>query len=87
MALWVDGWKMHIGVRMSGIWFDPRSYPSIPHLFYLLMDAMEKMDPDSHEWGYIGRESFTAKLWAPTAATSFLVAHLKSLQDCHQGDQ
>jgi len=47
----------------------------------LLMDPMEKMDPESHEWGYIGRKFFASKLWAPTAATSFLVAHLKSLQD------
>jgi arylsulfatase len=36
---------------------------------------MEKMDPESNEWGYIGRKFFVQKMWAPTAA------HLKNLQD------
>ena len=81
MALRVDGWKMHIGVKTNGLWWDPKTYPSVPYLFNLLMDPMEKMDPESHEWGYIGRKFFASKLWAPTAATPFLVAHLKSLQD------
>ena len=26
---------------------------------------MEKMDPKSHEWGYIGRKFFAQKMWAP----------------------
>jgi hypothetical protein len=39
----------------NGIWFDPKTYPSVPYLFNLLMDPMEKMDPESHEWGYTGR--------------------------------
>ena len=81
MAMRVDGWKMHIGVKTNGLWWDPKSYPSVPYIFNLLMDPMEKMDPESHEWGYIGRKFFAEKLWAPTAATPFLVQHLKSLQD------
>ena len=32
------------------------------------MDPMEKMDPESHEWGYVGRKFFAHKMWAPTAA-------------------
>jgi len=47
----------------------------------LLMDPMEKMTPDSEEWGYIGKKFLAAKLWAPTAATPFLAAHLKSLME------
>ena len=43
-------------------------------------DTMEKMDPESHEWGYIGRKFFAEHLWAPNAATPFLMEHLKSLQ-------
>ncbi len=39
------------------------------------------MDPESHEWGYIGRKFFAEKLWVPTAASAFLAQHLKSLQD------
>jgi len=81
MALRVDGWKMHIGVKNNGLWWDPKTYPSVPYIFNLLMDPMEKMDPESHEWGYIGRKFFAQKLWAPTAAGPFLAAHLKSLQD------
>ncbi len=54
MAIRVDGWKMHIGVKRDGIWWNPKAYPSVPYIFNLLMDPMEKMDPESHEWGYIG---------------------------------
>ena len=81
MAVRVDGWKMHIGVKHTGSWFDAKSYPSIPYVVNLLMDPMEKMTPDSEEWGYIGKKFLGQKLWAPTAAGPFLAAHLKSLQD------
>jgi arylsulfatase len=81
MALRVDGWKMHIGVKMRNNWFDPKTYPSVPYIVNLLMDPMEKMTPDSEEFGYIGRAFFAHKLWAPTAAGPFLAAHLKSLEE------
>ena len=81
MAVRIDAWKMHIGVKKDGSWFNVKSYPSVPYLFNLLMDPMEKMDPESHEWGYAGRKFLGQKLWAPTAAGSFLTEHLKSLQD------
>ncbi|MBB3182071.1 arylsulfatase [Variovorax sp. Sphag1AA] len=81
MAVRVDGWKMHIGVKPHGTWFDEKKYPSVPYVVNLLMDPMEKMTPDSEEWGYIGRKFLAQKLWAPTAAGPFLAAHLKSLQD------
>lgn len=81
MAIRVDAWKMHIGVKKDGSWFNDKTYPSVPYLFNLLMDPMEKMDPESHEWGYIGRKFLGAKLWAPTAAGPFLGAHLKSLAE------
>jgi hypothetical protein len=51
------------------------------YVFNLLMDPMEKMDPHSHEWGYIGRKFFAQKMWVPTAAKQFLAAQIKSLQD------
>jgi len=44
------------------------------------MDPMEKMDPESHEWGYIGRRFFASKLWAPSAGSPFIAEHLKSLK-------
>jgi arylsulfatase len=81
MAIRVDGWKMHIGVKREGSWWDAKYYPSVPYVFNLLMDPMEKMDPQSHEYGYIGRMFFATKMWAPAAATPFLGAHLKSLQE------
>lgn len=81
MALRVDGWKMHIGVKHNGTWFDSKSYPSVPYLVNLLMDPMEKMTPDSEEWGYIGRKFLAQKLWAPTASGPFLAAHLRSLSE------
>src|SRR5262245_2362365 len=43
--------------------------------------GMEKMDPESPEWGYIGRKAFASKLWAPAAASPFLTEHLKSFVD------
>jgi arylsulfatase len=81
MALRVDAWKMHIGVKHHGSCFDEKSYPSVPYVVNLLMDPMEKMTPDSEEWGYVGRKFLAAKLWAPTGAGPFLAAHLKSLQE------
>lgn len=81
MAMRVDAWKMHIGVKPEGSWWDEKYYPSVPYVFNLRMDPMEKMDPQSKEWGYIGRKFFAEKMWVPTAAGPFLGAHLKSLQD------
>jgi arylsulfatase len=81
MALRVDSWKMHIGVKHNGDWFDEKSYPSVPYVVNLLMDPMEKMTPDSPGWEYIGRKFFAAKLWAPTGASPFIAAHLKSLKE------
>jgi arylsulfatase len=80
MAIRVDNWKMHIGVKPKGSWWDEKYYPSVPYVFNLRMDPMEKMDPHSEEWGYIGRKFLASKLWAPTAAGPFIAAHLKSLQ-------
>lgn len=81
MAMRVDGWKMAIGVKPNGLWWDAKYYPSVPYVFNLLMDPMEKMDPESHEWGYIGRKFVAEHLWAPNASVPFLAAHLKSLQE------
>jgi arylsulfatase A-like enzyme len=81
MAIRVDHWKMHIGVKREGSWWDEKYYPSVPYLFNLAMDPMEKMDPQSPEWGYVGRKFFAAKLWAPTAAGPFLAAHLQSMME------
>jgi len=81
MAIRVDSWKIHIGVKHHGSWFDEKSYPSIPYIINLLMDPMEKMTPDSEEWGYAGKKFLAQKLWAPTAAVPFLQAQLKSLAD------
>jgi arylsulfatase len=81
MAMRVDAWKLHIGVKHKGSWFDSKAYPSIPYVVNLLMDPMEKMTPDSEEWQYAGQKFLAQKLWAPTAATPFIAAHLKSLME------
>jgi len=81
MAVRVAGWKMHIGVKHKGSWFDEKAYPSVPYVVNLLMDPMEKMTPDSEEFAYAGQKFLAEKLWAPTAAVPFLTAHLKSLQE------
>jgi arylsulfatase len=81
MAIRVDAWKMHIGYKPKGMWFDEKVYPSVPSVFNLLMDPMERMDPHSDEYGYIGRKFFAQKMWVPTGAQSFLTEHLKSLAE------
>ena len=81
MAIRVDGWKMHIGFKPNGSWFDEKYYPSVPSLFSLLMDPREKIGPHSQEWGYMGRKFFCREDVGSGAATPFLAAHLKSLQD------
>jgi arylsulfatase A-like enzyme len=78
-ALRVDNWKLAFVVKNNGLWWDPKSIPSVPYIFNLRMDPMEKMDPESHEWGYAGRKFVAQKLWAPTGAGPFLQAHLESL--------
>jgi arylsulfatase len=81
MAIRVDAWKLDIGVKHNGDWFDEKSYPSVPYVTNLLMDPMERVTPDAPGFEYEGRKFFASKLWAPTAAGPFLAAHLKSLQD------
>jgi arylsulfatase len=81
MAVRVDAWKLDIGVKHHGSWFDSKSYPSVPYITNLLMDPMEKVTPDSEDFAYEGRKFLAEKLWAPTGAGPFLAEHLKSLQD------
>ncbi len=81
MAVRVDAWKLHIGVKHHGDWFDEKSYPSVPYVVNLLMDPMEKVTPDAPGFEYEGRKFFASKLWAPTGAGPFLAAHLKSLEE------
>src|SRR5215472_16361640 len=81
MGLRVDDWKLSFGVKKEGSWWNAKDYPSVPYIFNLRMDPMEKMDPESHEWGYIGRKFLAQKLWAPTAAGPFLQAHLQSITE------
>jgi arylsulfatase len=57
MAIRVDNWKMHIGVKPEGSCWNEKYYPNVPYLFNPRMDPMEKMDPESKEWGTSGGSS------------------------------
>jgi arylsulfatase len=81
MAIRVDNWKMHIGLKKDGLWWNDKYYPSVPYVFNLRMDPMERMDPESHEYGYIGRKFFAYKMWVPTAGGPYIASLVKSLQD------
>jgi arylsulfatase len=81
MAVRIDGWKMHIGVKKGGSWWNEKEYPSVPYFFNLLMDPMEKMDQESQEWGTASRKFFASKLWALNSSVPFITAHLKSLME------
>ena len=78
MAIRVDDMKMHIGVKPHGSWWDQKYYPSVPYLFNLRMDPMEKMDPESEEWGYAGRKFLAHKMWALNAAGPFIAEHIQT---------
>lgn len=56
------------------------AYSGVPHFFNLLVDALEKMDSESHQRGYPRRELMAQNLWAPATAGPFRAARLKSLQ-------
>ena len=79
MAVRVGNWKMHIGVKQDGLWWNDKTYPSVPYVFNLRMDPMERMDPESHEYGYIGRKFFASKMWVPTAAGPYITELVQSL--------
>ena len=81
MALRVDGWKMHIGMKKEGSWWNQKTYTSIPYLFNLLMDPLEKMDQESHEWGTTSRRFFASKMWALNSSGPFIAEHMKSLME------
>jgi arylsulfatase len=81
MAIRVDSWKMHIGVKKEGSWWNEKYYPSVPYLFNLAMDPMEKMDQESHEWGPSGKTFFAHKMWALNASGPVIAAHLKTLME------
>jgi arylsulfatase len=79
MAIRVDGWKMCIGTKPGGTWFEEKKYGSVPHLFNLLMDPMEKMDWESHEWSGAGTTFLASKMWTMATGAGFIAEHLKTL--------
>ena len=81
MALRVDGYKMHIGAKREGSWWNEKYYPSIPYLVNLQMDPLEKMTQESDEWGPAAHRFMMQKLWALNASGPFIAAHLKSLME------
>lgn len=78
-GLRVGDYKMKFGLKKSGLWWDQRVYPSVPYLFNLRMDPMERIDPESEEWGYMGRYFMARKMWTMIPAQGILAQHLKSL--------
>ena len=77
----VGDWKMSFAVKEDGLWWDPLVYPRVPYLFNLRMDPMERFDPHSPEWGYMGRKLFAEKLWTLVPAQGLIAEHVKSLQE------
>jgi arylsulfatase A-like enzyme len=80
-GLRVGDWKMSFAVKEDGLWWDQLVYPRVPYLFNLRMDPMERFDPHSPEWGYMGRKLFAEKLWTLIPAQGLIAAHIKSLQE------
>jgi arylsulfatase A-like enzyme len=80
-GLRVGDWKMSFAIKEDGLWWDQLVYPRVPYLFNLRMDPMERFDPHSPEWGYMGRKLFAEKLWTLIPAQGLIAAHIKSLQE------
>ena len=78
-GLRVGDWKMKFGLKEEGLWWNQRVYPSVPYLFNLRMDPMERIDPESEEWGYMGRYFMARKMWTMIPAQGILAQHLQSL--------
>ena len=74
MAVRVDAWKMHIGVKPKGSWWTKKHYSSVPYIFNLLMGSDGEDGFRVRGVGYVGRKFVGQKLWAPTAASPFLGA-------------
>ena len=79
-GLRVGDWKMSFAVKKEGLWWNQLVYPRVPYLFNLRMDPMEKMDQESHEFGYIGRKLFAQKMWTLIPAQGILGEHIASLK-------
>ncbi len=81
MAVRVDSWKMHLGVKMNGSWFNEKAYPSVPYIFNLRMDPMEKMDRGIGRMGfYRAQVRWPEIVGAASGNPLFIAEHLKSLQ-------
>ena len=82
MAIRVDGWKMHIGVKHERQLVEREVLSERP------VRLQPADGPDGKNGSGIGRVGLhraqvrsRQKMWAPTAAGPFLAAHLKSLRE------
>jgi arylsulfatase A-like enzyme len=78
-GLRVGDYKMKFALKREGLWWNQTEFPSVPYLFNLRMDPMEKIDPESHEWGYMGRYFMARKMWTMIPAQGLIRRHLESL--------
>jgi len=65
MAIRVDGWKMHIGVKPEGSWWDEKYYRAFPMLFKPADGPDGEDGPPIERVGLPGRKFFAEKMWAP----------------------
>ena len=67
-------------VKKEGSWWNEKYYPSVPYVFNLQMDPMEKMDRNRTSGAY--RPGIHLhKMWALNASGPFIAEHLKSLME------
>ena len=76
MAIRVDNWKMNIGVKSNGLWWDPKMYPSVPYVFNLRMDPFESYDNED-SYGHLMQKMS----WLMGPMGEMMNAHLKTLAD------
>ena len=86
MAVRVDAWKMHIGVKHEGQLVEREV---LPERAVHLQPADGSDGEDGSGVATSGATSAASssrqKLWAPTAAGPFIAAHLKSLRSSRRG--
>ena len=82
MALRVDGWKMHIGVKKEGIWWNREELPQRPvSLQPADGSAWRRWTRSRTSGAPPARRFFASKMWALNSSAPFIAAHLKSLME------
>ena len=81
MALRVDGWKMHIGVKKEGSWWNEKSYPAFRISSTCSWTLWRRWTRSRTSGASQAANSLRAKMWALNSSGPFFAAHIKSIME------